>query len=257
MINKKVAFLVLSCDKYSDLWEPFAQLFERYWQDCPFDKYFASNQIPFDKYGFQSILMGEDKTWSSGLQTALFQLKDKYDYVLITLEDLFLTEKVDNNFLLSCTNEFINRKGNHLKLYTKTKIRKSKQPYIEVMKPNIPYRHNCVYAMWKIETLLNVLVSTENAWEFEKTGAKRTATMNGFYYAVRNAFVISNAVVKGKWVKRELNKIRQELPGMEVKRDVLSDKEEKQLYTREKWFRIFFFYTPDIFKSFLYKQIKK
>jgi hypothetical protein len=257
MTNYKVAFLVLSCDKYSDLWNPFAQLFERYWPDCPFDKYFASNQVPFNKYGFLPVLMGEDKTWSSGLQTALFQLKDKYDYVLITLEDVMITDKVDTLFVASCIRECINRDGNYLKMYKKTKFPKSQEPYIEESRQNIPYRHNCVYALWKIETLLNVLVPDENAWEFEKIGAKRTATMNGFYCVVHNAFVLANTVVKGKWVRRELNKIMTELPDISINREILSAKEEQRLYRHEKLFRYFFSYVPLSIINLLLKIFSK
>jgi hypothetical protein len=253
----KIAFLVLSCDKYSDLWEPYAQLFNRYWPDCPFDKYFATNQYPFDKYGFQSILMGEDKTWSYGLQTVLLQLQDKYDYVLVTLEDLFLIEKVDNDFLLFCVNELVNSNGNYLKLFTKTKIHKSPRQYIEVMKYNVPYRHNCVYALWNTKTLLSVLAPIENAWEFEKNGGQRTATMDGFYYSVRNAFVISNTVVKGKWVRRELEKIKRELPEIVIGRDILSSEEESRLYRQEKLFKCFFTYVPLSIRNPLLKLFSK
>jgi hypothetical protein len=245
MTNKKVAFLVLSCDKYSDLWEPFAQLFERYWPDCPFDKYFASNQISFDKYGFQSILMGEDKTWSSGLQTALLQLKDKYNYVLITLEDLFLIEKVNTSYINDCVKEFVEKDGNYLRLFTREKIHKGEGKYINAIAPNTHYRHNCVYAMWKIETLLNVLLPTENAWEFEKIGVQRTAVMNGFYYSDKNAFIFCNAVIKGKWRRKAVKEIRQLLPDLEVKRDVFS-------FGYELWFslyvKLFLLYQEFVYK---------
>jgi hypothetical protein len=257
MTNKNIAFLVLSCDKYSDLWTPFAQLFERYWPDCPFDKYFASNQIPFDKYEFQPILMGEDKTWSSGLISVLNQLKGKYKYVFITLEDVMIMDTVDTRFVTSCINECINRDGNYLKMYKKTIFQKSTKPYIEETRYNIPYRHNCVYALWKIETLLNMLVPEENAWEFEKIGAQRTATIDRFYCVVRNAFTLSNTVVKGKWVKRELNKIRKEIPDIKPSREILSAKEEQRLYWQEKLFRYFFSYVPRLIQNLLLKLFLK
>jgi len=253
-MNYKIAFLVLSCDKYSDLWEYFAQLFNRYWQDCPFDKYFATNQITFDKYGFQSILIGEDKTWSMGLDTVLSLLQKKYDYVLITLEDLFIMKKVDTPFVINCINEFIENNGNYLKFYTKTKILKTNNNNISAYDYNVPYRHNCVYALWKIETLHQVLSPNENAWEFEKTGANRTASMDGFFYSNRNAFVISNTVVKGKWVLRELNKIKTEIPNIVINRSILSKREERKLYLYEKLFYIFLVYLPNPVKILLLKN---
>jgi hypothetical protein len=98
--------------------------------------------------------------------------------------------------------------------------------------------------MWKIETLLNVIIPIENAWEFEKIGAKRTANMDGFFHSNYNAFSISNTVVKGKWVRCELEKIKIELPNLIISRDILSKKEECNLHKREKLFHFFFTYVP-------------
>ena len=33
------AILILSCDKFSDLWKPFFDLFWKYWPDCPYNVY--------------------------------------------------------------------------------------------------------------------------------------------------------------------------------------------------------------------------
>lgn len=63
-MNNSVALLVLSCDMYSDLWESYAILFNRFWPESPYDKYLASNTIGFNSHGFKPILMGPDKTWS-------------------------------------------------------------------------------------------------------------------------------------------------------------------------------------------------
>jgi hypothetical protein len=256
MINKNIAFLVLSCDKYSDLWNPFAQLFERYWPDCPFDKYFASNQIPFDKYGFQPILMGEDKTWSSGLIFVSNQLKGKYDYVLITLEDLFLLENVNNEFICESINAFMNLDGNYLKLYSPTSPHNKTNKYFGEIAQNVPYRHNCVYSVWKIDILLNILVPDENAWEFEKIGEKRTAKINQFYCTNLNFFNISNTVVKGKWLNKELKKIKKRLPDLVVHRDLLSNLDEKKLCMKKFILEFFLEYIPLKFQQKMINYIR-
>jgi hypothetical protein len=252
MVNNKICFLVLSCDKYSDLWNPFAQLFERYWPDCPFDKYFATNQIPFDQYGFQPILMGKDKTWSMGLQTVLSALKDRYEYVLITLEDLFLTDNVDNGYLIKCVDEFLKKGGKYLRLSLR-KIHKADGQYIERIKHNIPYRHNCIYALWKIAILQNVLISDENAWEFEKVGAKRTAAMNGFFYANKKHFIFTNVIIKGKWRKEALIQIQNILPDIAINRQIFTDAEEYRYNRRRRVFEFFYDNVPFIIQKLLYK----
>ena len=41
-IKNKFAILIVSCDKYSDLWDPFFKLFFKFWPDCPFNIYLLS-----------------------------------------------------------------------------------------------------------------------------------------------------------------------------------------------------------------------
>jgi hypothetical protein len=256
MQESNIAFLVLSCDKYSDLWEPYAQLFNKYWEDCPYDKYFATNQIPFDKYGFKSILMGEDKAWSMGLIYTLNNLKNRYDYVLLTLEDLFIIKNIDTDFVEQCIDEFINLEGNYLRLYTKIKPNKQTNKYFGEINKNIPYRHSCINSVWKIDFLLQILVPEENAWEFEKSGERRTAFIDKFYCATKNCFILSNTVIKGKWLNREYRKIKKILPDLKINRSFLSKQEERKLY-REKYFlELLLRYIPAKFQTRVINYIR-
>jgi hypothetical protein len=73
--------------------------------------------------------MDEDKTWGMGLIYTLNNLKNKYKYVLLTLEDLFIIKRADNDFVKQSINKFINLGENHLKLYTKTRLNKQMNEY--------------------------------------------------------------------------------------------------------------------------------
>ena len=37
------SILVVSCDRYRDLWTPFFTLFQRYWPDCDMPVYLGTN----------------------------------------------------------------------------------------------------------------------------------------------------------------------------------------------------------------------
>jgi hypothetical protein len=52
-----------------------------------------------------------------GLIYTLNNLKNRYDYVLLTLEDLFIIKNVDNDFVEQSIDEFINLEGNYLIIY--------------------------------------------------------------------------------------------------------------------------------------------
>jgi len=87
MSKPSVGVLVLSCDKYVDIWHAFFTLFFRYWPDCPFPVYLLSNFKSFDHPHVKPILVGEDETWSISVSKAL--KKFPHDIALITLEDFF------------------------------------------------------------------------------------------------------------------------------------------------------------------------
>jgi len=256
-MNKSIAFLVISCDNYSDLWKPYAELLNRHWSDCPFTKYFATNKIAFNEYGFKSILIGEDISWSVGLKKALVELNKEYEYVLITFEDLFLVDQVDTKFIFKSINEFIRINGNYLRLYTKRKPHLYLNEYFGIIREKTPYRHNCVYSVWRIKNLLSLIVPEENAWEFEKLGTRRSETMDGFYCSTKNCFAISNTLVKGKWVPKELELVKKQIPNFVPERYILSNRDSKKLYIQEFYFNIFLKYVPTVLQMPLLRLFNK
>ena len=59
LIEKKIAFVVLTCDKYSDLWPMYIHFFEKNWQDCPYDRYFVTNHDNFPNLSIDFINLSE------------------------------------------------------------------------------------------------------------------------------------------------------------------------------------------------------
>ena len=220
---KKIAVLVLSCDKYSDLWEFYAELFNRFWPDCPYDKYLASNIIEFNSNGFKPILMGADETWSRGVKIALSKLKDNYDYVFTTLEDSPLVANVDNNYVVKAFESFTADDGNFLRTYmmVKPKIKPINEYYGEV-ENNTPYRQTCAYAVWKIKTLCEILDEKESAWDFERIGVKRGYNYDKFYCIYKNKFQLINLVIKGKLSRGSYTKLKELIPSVNLNRQQFS-----------------------------------
>ena len=212
--------MVLSCDRYSDLWESYGLLFNRFWPDCPYDKYLASNTIEFNSHGFKPILMGPDETWSRGVKLALSQLKDNYDYVFTTLEDAPIVDEVDNNAIVKIFDSFMADGGNFLRAYMviRPKIKPINQYYGE-LENNKPYRQTCAYAVWKINTLSKILDDKESAWDFERIGVKRGFKYDKFYCIYKNQFKLINMVIRGKMVRKSYRKHKELLPDFEINRE--------------------------------------
>lgn len=239
MQYNKIAFIVLSCDNYSDLWPIFISQFEKNWPDCPFDKYISTNNKDIPSSSFQSIKIGTDKSWSDGVIKALSILKKEYTHVLVTLEDSFLIEKVDNSSFNSILMEFEKADGNYLKFIRKPKPTKSFNQYFGIIEPGSLYRPTCVYALWKIDTFLQLLKVEENAWQFERFGSVRSDFLNGFYVVYKDFFKYINSIVKGKWVPVELKKVKVLEYSVDERRKTLSKKEEISLKINTLLFNLF------------------
>ena len=95
-MNKETqcAILIVSCDKYQDLWNSCIILLRKFWKDCPFKVYLLSNTIKANFDDVMSITVGNDYSWSESLQNALDQIPETY--VLLYIEDLYLTGHVQS-----------------------------------------------------------------------------------------------------------------------------------------------------------------
>jgi hypothetical protein len=245
MMDKKTALIVLTCDNYSDLWPMFIHFFEKYWMDCPYDKYFITNNKSIPDSSFKCIKIGKDESWSDGLLKAINVLKTKYDYLLVTLEDSPIIENVDQAKLSIIINSFHKANGNFLSLFTQNNMGKPTRKYNDyfgVIDKGSLYRPTCVYSFWEISVLEDLLVREENAWEFERYGSVRSDKYSDFFMVYNNFFKMSNTIIKGKWLRSEYKRI--------VKLGFKPDVSKRKLFGRKEEF-YFKFYTF-VFKTLYY-----
>lgn len=249
--NKKIAILVISCDKYSDLWEPCVKIFNKNWPDCPYDKYIASNTKEFNFQGFANILMGEDKSWSYGLKSVLKKLEEKYEYVFTLLEDYYFIDKIDNEYMTKMFDSFVLAEGNFLSLFKLPSQLKHYNEYFGELENNIPYRQSCVFTLWKIQTLKEILKDDENAWEFEKIGVKRGFKYDNFFGSYFN-FKTINIVIKGKLVPQDYSILKKILPEVNLQRPSFTLLEISIMKIRDFLIISFLKYIPKKIKAKIY-----
>ena len=247
-MKNSIAFVVLTCDNYSDLWPMFVHFTETYWDDCPYDKYFITNNKTIPDSSFEFIPIGKDEDWSDGLLKAISVLKLKYDYIIITLEDCPIVERVDQIELNSIITSFLDSEGNFLALFTQGTMAgptRKFNNYFGIIDKGSLYRPNTVYSLWRISTLEDLLVRGENAWEFEKYGSVRSDKYDGFFMVYKTFYKISNTVIKGKWQRSEYKKIINLGYYPDVKsRKVSSYKEELLFKLYRSFFNIFMYFLP-------------
>lgn len=198
-LNNGFAILVLSCDKYSDLWKPFFYQFWKLWPDCPYKLYLGSNTKKYEEGSVQTILSGKDKDWSSSLLRILDKIH--YRYIFLWLDDFFLISSPDNSQFTDILH-FMNR--NNAK---SVRIAPSPKPdkIIEHNKygqygKDAPYRVT-TFGFWEVETLKRLLIPGENPWNFEIMGSYRSSYEDGFFCRMKPLFQTLNVIEKGQIFK--------------------------------------------------------
>lgn len=237
----KVAFLIISCDAYASLWPMHFRCLDEQWSDCLYPKYLLSNRADSGRGDIVTIKVGDDVTWSANLKKALLVLKQDYDHVLATFDDLFLVDKVDNDALAGVIESFQQNKGQFLQLIKwHNKPRRVDQWIGELGKGSL-YRPNCVYSLWNIDVLLDLLNDEETAWEFERKGAQRSDRFGGFFAVHDSVFNFRNVVIRGKIPRKDARRFN--LKASE-KIGIMTTWDQVRFFVRLWSFKLFLFLTP-------------
>jgi hypothetical protein len=201
----KTSVLVVSCDKYRDLWVPFFYQFFKYWQSDIFDIYLGSNKITFDDPRVFPITVGKDISWSANLTAMLKQIQTKY--IITILDDFFLRSPVIFDKLNECINGMESLNAAMIRLVPRPRPDKKIPGYgnIGLIDTNSAYRVSTQGAIWDKKRLMKLLSENENIWEFEINGSERSRKeLSGYYCVWESVLTYRHHVVeRGKWFRRE------------------------------------------------------
>ncbi len=192
--------LISSCDRYADLWIPYFTLLRRRWSDCPFPVVLITeDQFPAIQ-GVRALGLGSGLDWSSLMIRALDAIDSPY--VLLTLEDFFLRKEVDSARILALFEEVQRKQLRMLRLIPRpgpTTVIPGVSEYGAIASTAL-YRVSTQASFWHVETLRQLLVIGETAWEFEVNGTKRSGEYDGFAAVWLDALPYWHHVVeRGKW----------------------------------------------------------
>jgi len=234
---KDITILITSCDKFCDTWDIVTQSFKDYWPDCSFDIFLMTNEINYTDPKIKNIQIGKDESWSLNLKNALAKIKTKY--VLLWLDDVFLSQKVDNkNFVI--IEEFIKKNCiNHLRLRAIPAPSKWNGNFGEIYQNALFYRVSIFATIWDINTLNDLLIDNESAWDFEIKGSIRSSKYDKFYCIRNEPFNYIHGIEKGLWKIDALNWLKsREIDVDLVYRRSMTYEESKQ-FRSGKWKNIF------------------
>ena len=120
MLSDIITCLILSCSKFSDLWDGNVKLFNENWPDKDFGTFIVTDGPTDVKYpGVGIIAAGEGVEWSERLSLALKQVRT--EFVFVTMDDYYLVKPVDSQRIADLV-ALMGKEGyDYLRLYPRPK----------------------------------------------------------------------------------------------------------------------------------------
>lgn len=210
-----IGIIVFSCDKYSDLWESFFHFFDKYWNDCPYPVYLATNTKPFNKSNLQLLFSNQFTKW--GAETLLILNQLNHDYLIYFQDDYFLTQKVNNEEIEKLFSKMQLLNADYIRLFPSPgpDIKIEGEKDFGIIGANALYRTSLQCAIWKRDAFKKLITPGESNWEFEINSVNRSKDML-FLSVYRHAkeklkktnypinYYYLTAVYKGKWLRNPL-----------------------------------------------------
>lgn len=170
--NKDLSILVLSCDKYSDLWNDFFNLKDKYWNDTTVRWYLVTETKIFKREGVSPITCGCDQNWAARFRKAV-NLVDT-PFIGIFLDDYFITDPIDIDYVMNLISFMKEHDVTYLNVgdVFKSIIGMKNKEYFSNGLIKIPnhkrYGISTVSAIWERNFLLSKLGDGDySAWQFE------------------------------------------------------------------------------------------
>lgn len=201
MNNISYSVLVLSCDKYSWLWQAFFERFNKFWPEKDVKINLLTNHKKCDLPNVNTIDIGEDVDWSTNLLRGIQKINERY--IFITFEDVYLCNNVDTTFFDDLKKfihennvEYLNTKAN-----PRPKTYGSSQKIVR-LKQGMHYRASLANAFWRKDVLLSILREGETPWEFEHNGTARSNKYERFYGTTIPLLSFDHIVVGGRLTRK-------------------------------------------------------
>lgn len=172
MLRDKLTILVCSCDKYSDLWNPFFTLLHKYWNPIELTIILntESKEYFFDGLDIQCVHSPKDWPYGKRMINALSNVKTKYVFTL--LDDFFIRKPIDENRIfdiirwMEADENIVCFTSDCTKTYMDWEV--NKYPGFKRVPPGNPYTLNMQAAIWRTSVYRNFWLPDVSPWEWEE-----------------------------------------------------------------------------------------
>lgn len=193
-----ISLVILSCDKYNDTWEIFWKLKNKYWKDCPYKVYIATENKTCSYFN----TIKTQGSWTKRARDTLQKIDTKY--VLVMMDDFFIRNKVDQGRLNTIESHF---KDNvacfDLQQPYSTQIEESDLEGFKIKSGDCTYKCSCQPALWDRLKLIELLSGDKSPWEWE------LYTTSPYIHYINSGDLIIDigfhnkefSITQGKWSK--------------------------------------------------------
>ncbi len=204
LINEReVVFLVVSCDRYSDLWTPFFTMMQKMWPDCPYRQYLMTNEKDFVFDGVTVIKTGPDVDYSSQVRRAVEQVDSRW--LILWLEDCIISRPVDTARLHQIVSAACAAEAGYLKLSDDYPLSYDGDlaSGTGLIPKNVRYRSAVGMSLYRRDVLFRLFPSGKSAWELDKSRESNAFTEDFYCLTLEEAksapIKYINTVIKGSW----------------------------------------------------------
>ena len=200
----RVAFLINSCDAYSDLWEPFFTYFFKNWAHCQFDIYLIANFKTYSHPRVTVINVGEDVSYADNLRAALGLIDA--DWILLWFDDAFICQHVDDDRLLKILCDAEESNSPFIQLSPDLPVSyEHPNGDIGIVPHGVKYRTAVGVNFIKKDLLLQLVPPGISAWEMDRSDMSDRLSID-VYALTRDAATAPpiesiHAVAKGRWIR--------------------------------------------------------
>ena len=178
-----MSIVVVSCDKYSDLWDDMFNLMDRFWPDRPYETFLATDTINYQRNGVKVIHFGNIREWMVCTRIALERIPTPY--VLFLMDDYFMVDNVNNEEIEEGLRIVKDLNASFLNLHQKPVFLRDEdsvivKPHIHTIPNNTRYGLDTAGAIWNKDFFIKQLYKEDgDAWRFESMLVSESLTDKG------------------------------------------------------------------------------
>lgn len=204
-MESKFSIIISTCDKFSDLWDAHIQLLNENWSDRNVDTFLVTDEPT--KRTFENVTVvaaGEGTEITERLRAVMPLIKT--EYVLFTLDDYFLTEKISTKAILKDIEDMEEQRIDYMRLSVLSMKNLKNRKAVEVTDKVYlmdnwarEYVVSLYAGLWKKSFMEKTLHGTLNAWQYEVALTKMARDMQArCAVSCRQEFPILDVIRKGK-----------------------------------------------------------